>query len=230
MSNTEDNINNQISNFTNLDNQNFVFKLVIVGDSGVGKSCLMHHFIYNRFKKNTTQTIGVDFSAKSIKIENQEIKLQIWDTAGQEKFRSVARSYYRGAIGIIIVYDITKPESFQHVPQWLIDAKSAARSECSVCVVGNKCDLEESRAVSYNEGNKYCMENYLQHYECSAFTGQNVDEIFINLSKHILEKIDNGIIQVNSVVSSFAKEMKKLTKDDNKINNVNNYCNSNYYC
>jgi Ras-related protein Rab-4B len=98
------------------DNHDYVFKFVIIGDSGVGKSCIMHHFIYNKcitiflqlVKKETTQTIGVEFSSKIIKIGNKETKLQIWDTAGQEKFRSVARSYYRGAIGVIIVYDITK--------------------------------------------------------------------------------------------------------------------------
>jgi Ras-related protein Rab-4B len=97
------------------DNQDYVFKFVIIGDSGVGKSCIMHHFIYNKcniflniVKKETTQTLGVEFSSKNIKIGNKEIRLQIWDTAGQEKFRSVARSYYRGAIGVIIVYDITK--------------------------------------------------------------------------------------------------------------------------
>lgn len=204
------------TSISSMDNQDFVFKLVIVGDSGVGKSCLMHHFIYNRFKKDTTQTIGVDFSAKSIKLGNQEIKLQIWDTAGQEKFRSVARSYYRGAIGIIIVYDITKAESFQHVPQWLNDAKNSARSECSVCVVGNKCDLEESRTVSMNEGSKYCLENNLLHFECSAFSGENIDEIFASISKHILNKIDNGIIDSNSVVSSYAREMKKISKEETK--------------
>ena len=216
--------NNQTSAVSNIDNQDFVFKLVIVGDSGVGKSCLMHHFIYNRFKKDTTQTIGVDFSAKSIKLGSQEIKLQIWDTAGQEKFRSVARSYYRGAIGIVIVYDITKAESFQHVPQWLNDAKNSARNECSVCVVGNKSDLEDSRLISLNEGSKYCLENNLMHFECSAFTGQNVDEIFLSLSKHILNKIDNGIIDVNSVVSSYSREMKKISMEESKTKNGNGNC------
>ena len=97
---------------------------------------------------------------------NKDIKLQIWDTAGQEKFRyyslncsSVAKSYYRGAIGVIIVYDITRPETFQHVPNWLNDAKNLARNECSICVVGNKSDLKENRVVKYNDGAKFCQEN-----------------------------------------------------------------------
>ena len=200
------------------DKNDYVFKLVLVGDSGVGKSCILHQFIYNRFRKNTTQTIGVDFSAKNVHIDNQEIKLQIWDTAGQEKFRSVARSYYRGAIGIIIVYDITKVESFQHIATWLADARNAARSECSVCVVGNKGDLEDQRVVRTEDGKLFCTENNLLFFECSALTGDNIDEIFNEMSRHIFNKIESGIIEPNSVISSFAKEMKKV----NKLNEENN--------
>lgn len=200
------------------DKNDYVFKLVLVGDSGVGKSCILHQFIYNRFRKNTTQTIGVDFSAKNVHIDNQEIKLQIWDTAGQEKFRSVARSYYRGAIGIIIVYDITKVESFQHIATWLADARNAARSECSVCVVGNKGDLEDQRVVRTEDGKLFCTENNLLFFECSALTGDNIDEIFNEISRHIFNKIESGIIEPNSVISSFAKEMKKV----NKLNEENN--------
>ena len=139
---------------------------------------------------------------------NKDIKLQIWDTAGQEKFRyyslncsSVAKSYYRGAIGVIIVYDITRPETFQHVPNWLNDAKNLARNECSICVVGNKSDLKDNRIVKYNDGAKFCQENsnYIKlldliHYECSALTGYNVDEIFITVAKQIIGKIENGYI------------------------------------
>ena len=200
------------------DKNDYVFKLVLVGDSGVGKSCILHQFIYNRFRKNTTQTIVVDFSAKNVHIDNQEIKLQIWDTAGQEKFRSVARSYYRGAIGIIIVYDITKVESFQHIATWLADARNAARSECSVCVVGNKGDLEDQRVVRTEDGKLFCTENNLLFFECSALTGDNIDEIFNEISRHIFNKIESGIIEPNSVISSFAKEMKKV----NKLNEENN--------
>ena len=200
------------------DKNDYVFKLVLVGDSGVGKSCILHQFIYNRFRKNTTQTIGVDFSAKNVHIDNQEIKLQIWDTAGQEKFRSVARSYYRGAIGIIIVYDITKVESFQHIATWLADARNAARSECSVCVVGNKGDLEDQRVVRTEDGKLFCTENNLLFFECSALTGDNIDEIFNEISRHIFNKIESGIIEPNYVISSIAKEMKKV----NKLNEENN--------
>ena len=189
--------------------QDYVFKFVIVGDSGVGKSCLMHHFIYNKFKSDTKQTIGVDFSGKVIQVGDQSIKLQIWDTAGQEKFRSVARSYYRGAIGIIIVYDITKVESFQHVSTWLSDAKSYARNECSVCLVGNKSDLAQSRAVATNNSEQFAKDNNLINFECSALTGNNVEEIFTSLTKQVLDKIEKGIIEPNSVVSTYAREMKK---------------------
>jgi small GTP-binding protein len=206
------------------------FKLIILGDSGVGKSCIMHHFIYNKFEKNKTQTIGVDFTAKTIKIKEQSIKLQIWDTAGQEKFRAIARNYYRGAIGIILVYDITKLETFNHINTWLNDAKNYTRSECSVIIVGNKTDLDNLRQIKYSEGQKFSEENNLLYIESSANTGNNIGQIFYNISEDILNKIQNGIIDSNSVVSSYAREMKKVQIEENDNNNKNenqSYC---QYC
>ena len=190
----------------------------------------MHHFIYNKFEKNKTQTIGVDFTAKTIKIKEQNIKLQIWDTAGQEKFRAIARNYYRGAIGIILVYDVTKLETFNHINTWLNDAKNYTRSECSVIIVGNKTDLDNLRQVKYSEGQKFSEENNLLYIESSANTGNNIGQIFYNISEDILNKIQNGIIDSNSVVSSYAREMKKVQIEENDNNNKNtnqSYC---QYC
>ena len=211
--------------------ENLEFKLIILGDSGVGKSCIMHNFIYKKFEKNKTQTIGVDFTTKTIKIKNQSIKLQIWDTAGQEKFRSIARNYYRGAIGIIIVYDISKIESFNHIITWLNDAKNYTRNESTVLIVGNKNDLENLRQVKFSEGQKFCDENNLLFIESSACTGNNIEQIFFNISEDVLNKIDNGIIDSNSVISSYAREMKKVQIEDkennNEEDNKNNGC---QYC
>lgn len=141
------------------DYHDYVFKFVIVGDSGVGKSCIMHHFIFNKFKKETTHTIGVEFSSKLISIANKEIKLNLWDTAGQEKFRSIVKGYFRGAIGVIITYDITNAESFQHILSWLNEAKNLARAECTICLVGNKKDLDSDREINFTDGSKFCLEN-----------------------------------------------------------------------
>ena len=122
----------------------YVFKLVLVGDSGVGKSCIMHHFMYNRFKKDTTQTIGVDFSAKNINVNNQDIKLQIWDTAGQEKFRSLNKLFFKDAKIAIIVIDITQKKTFKAVDEfWYPYIREICGEHCVIGIAENKVDLFE---------------------------------------------------------------------------------------
>jgi len=226
------NINNNNTN----NNNNYIdlqFKYIMVGDTGVGKSCILHNFIFNRFKKDSTQTIGVDFSSKNITINNNaKIKLQIWDTAGQEKFRSVIRSYYRGAIGILIVFDLTQNETFSHVKLWLNDAKNYARNECSIIIIGNKSDLNEKRVVKKSLIENFCDEYNCLYIETSAINGENIQETFIKLSENILDKIEKGEIDINSVKSTYEKEMKKviIAEQNNLINkdNVQNYCDG--YC
>lgn len=172
----------------------YIFKYIIIGDTSVGKSCIMHNFIYERFRRETTQTIGVEFSSKIIKVGEKSVKLQIWDTAGQERYQSVAKSYYRNSIGVIIVYDITRIETFNHVQNWFNDAKNLARQEASFVVVGNKCDLKDNRVVKYNDAAKFCQQNNILHFECSALNGENISDIFYSISKQILGKIDSGVI------------------------------------
>lgn len=124
-------------------NFEYLFKYIIIGDSGVGKSCILQRFIEDTFNPNLENTIGVEFGAKMVTIKDTNIKLQIWDTAGQEAFQSITRSYYRSAAGALLVYDITSTESFENVAKWLEEARINGNPEMVLCLVANKCDLEE---------------------------------------------------------------------------------------
>ncbi|KAH9603912.1 hypothetical protein KSS87_017996 [Heliosperma pusillum] len=146
------------------------------GKGGVGKSCLLLQFTDKRFQPVHDLTIGVEFGARMITIDNKPLKLQIWDTAGQESFRSITRSYYRGAAGALLVYDITRRETFNHLASWLEDARQHANANMTIMLVGNKCDLAHRRAVSTEEGEQFAKEHGLIFMECSAKTAQNVEE------------------------------------------------------
>jgi Ras-related protein Rab-4B len=155
----------------------FLLKFLIIGDAGTGKSCILHSFIENKFKNNSTHTIGVEFGSKVVNIGNKVVKLQIWDTAGQERFRSVTRSYYRGAAGALLCYDVTNRESFNSLPTWLSDARTLASPEIVTILVGNKIDLEKDREVTYLEASRFAQENDLMFLETSALTGEGVEEV-----------------------------------------------------
>eukprot|EP00397_Hematodinium_sp_SG-2012_P044791 GEMP01050104.1.p1 GENE.GEMP01050104.1~~GEMP01050104.1.p1 ORF type:complete len:213 (+),score=31.70 GEMP01050104.1:67-705(+) len=198
----------------------YLFKFIIIGDSGAGKSCLLHQFIENRFKKGTSHTIGVEFGSKIIQVGGRNIKLQIWDTAGQERYRSVTRSYYRGAAGAIIAYDITHRDSYNHVVHWLADARTLARADISIITVGNKCDLKERRTVTYLEASRSAQENDVLFLETSALTGEGVEEIFVKVAKMILCKIEEGLIDPNTMVSGIhtGRQMQQLQDAGNSPN------------
>jgi Ras-related protein Rab-1A len=127
-------------------------QVVIIGDTGVGKSCLLLRFAEDAFSENYVSTIGVDFRFRTVKIDKKTIKLQIWDTAGQERFRTITSAYYRGADGIIMVYDVTSRESFNHINDWLTEVNRYASETSCKLIVGNKCDLKESRIISTEQG------------------------------------------------------------------------------
>jgi len=172
----------------------YLFKFIIIGDAAAGKSCLLYRFTDNKFKSDSTHTIGVEFGSKIIDAAEKFIKLQIWDTAGQERFRSVTRSYYRGAAGCILVYDITSRESYNHLSTWLNDARALATNELAIVLVGNKIDLQEDREVTFLEASRFAQENDLLFLETSAKTGENVEDVFMKCAKTILNKIESGVI------------------------------------
>ncbi|XP_001857982.2 ras-related protein Rab-4B [Culex quinquefasciatus] len=170
----------------------YLFKFLIIGRAGSGKSCLLHHFIENKFKEDSSHTIGVEFGSRIVNVGGKSIKLQIWDTAGQERFRSVTRSYYRGAAGALLVYDSTSRDSFNVLSNWLNDARTLASQNICILLVGNKKDLEEEREVTFLEASTFAQENELIFLETSARTGENVEEAFLKCSKTILAKIETG--------------------------------------
>jgi small GTP-binding protein len=134
------------------DDYDFIYKIVICGDSGVGKSNILSKYIKNEFNKNTKTTIGVEFAAKKLEIENASIKAQIWDTAGQERYKAITSCYYKGAKGGIIVYDLTNKDTFDNVDKWIYEFQKGADYEACCILVGNKCDIPEERQVSIEEG------------------------------------------------------------------------------
>jgi Ras-related protein Rab-2A len=170
----------------------YLFKYIIIGDTCVGKSCLLLQFTDKRFKQEHDLTIGVEFGARSVFINDKTIKLQIWDTAGQENFRSITRSYYRGAVAAMLVYDVTKRESFEHLARWIDEAKTNGSPGMSIMLVANKTDLTAERVITTEEGSAFAQTHGLIFIETSAKTAHNVDESFLELTKLILSDIEAG--------------------------------------
>lgn len=179
----------------------YLFKFLVIGRAGSGKSCLLHQFVENKFKDDSSHTIGVEFGSKIVAVGGKSIKLQIWDTAGQERFRAVTRSYYRGAAGALLVYDVTSRDSFNVLTNWLNDARTLASPNICVLLVGNKRDLDETREVTFLEASRFAQENDMMFLETSAKTGENVEEAFLKCCKTILVKIENGELDPNRIGS-----------------------------
>ncbi|RIB22303.1 ras-related protein rab-2A-like protein [Gigaspora rosea] len=176
----------------------YIIKYIIIGDTGVGKSCLLLQFTDKRFQPAHDLTIGVEFGARFVEVEGKKIKLQIWDTAGQESFRSITRSYYRGAAGALLVYDITRRETFEHLLIWLEDARQHSNSDTTIMLIGNKSDLESKRVVSYAEGEAFARQHGLFFMETSAKTAENVEDAYVDTAKDIYEKIKQGVFDVTN--------------------------------
>eukprot|EP01041_Mallomonas_annulata_P009484 gene9484-19707_t len=156
----------------------FLFKVVLIGDSGVGKSNLLSRFTRNEFNLESKSTIGVEFATKSIQVESKTIKAQIWDTAGQERYRAITSAYYRGAVGALLVYDISKHVTFENVERWLKELRDHAEPNIVVMLVGNKSDLRHRRAVTTEEAMAFAESNNLAFIETSALDATGVEEAF----------------------------------------------------
>jgi Ras-related protein Rab-1A len=167
----------------------YLFKLLLIGDSGVGKSCLLLRFADNTYTDSYISTIGVDFKIRTLEIDGKTIKLQIWDTAGQERFRTITSSYYRGAHGIIVVYDVTDKVSFTNVKQWLGEIDRYACQSVNKMLVGNKADLVEKKVVSSEEAKEFADSIGITFLETSAKSAQNVEEAFLTMTKQIKDRV-----------------------------------------
>lgn len=174
-----------ISNIFFSISSDYLFKLLLIGDSGVGKSCLLLRFADDTYTESYISTIGVDFKIRTIDIDGKTIKLQIWDTAGQERFRTITSSYYRGAHGIIVVYDTTDLESFNNVKQWLHEIDRYASDNVNKLLVGNKSDLVGKRVVSYEQAMDFADSLGIEFIETSAKNATNVEKAFLMMASQI---------------------------------------------
>ncbi|CAI5525887.1 unnamed protein product [Closterium sp. Naga37s-1] len=167
----------------------YLFKLLLIGDSGVGKSCLLLRFADDSYLESYISTIGVDFKIRTVELDGKTIKLQIWDTAGQERFRTITSSYYRGAHGIIVVYDVTDQESFNNVKQWLNEIDRYASENVNKLLVGNKCDLTNKRVVDYQTAKAFADEIGIPFLETSAKNATNVEQAFMTMAAEIKNRM-----------------------------------------
>lgn len=167
----------------------YLFKLLLIGDSGVGKSCLLLRFADDTYTESYISTIGVDFKIRTIELDGKTIKLQIWDTAGQERFRTITSSYYRGAHGIIVVYDVTDQESFNNVKQWLQEIDRYASENVNKLLVGNKCDLTTKKVVDFTTAKEYADQLGIPFLETSAKNATNVEQAFMTMAAEIKNRM-----------------------------------------
>lgn len=176
----------------------YLFKILIIGDSGVGKSSLLMRFVDDTFTETHITTIGVDFKIKTVDFNGKIIKMQIWDTAGQERFRTITSSYYRGAHGMLIVYDVSDSESFQNIHLWLQECERYANADIVKILVGNKTDSSR-RTVSFEMGLKLADQYGMTFVETSAKNGMNVESAFMKASEQLYEKIKKRPVDTSQI-------------------------------
>ena len=195
-----------------------LFKILMVGDSGVGKSCMLLRFVDQQYNETYISTIGVDFRIKTIEIAGRRVKLQIWDTAGQERFRTITSSYYRGAHGVMIVYDVTCERSFTNVKQWIHEINRYSGENVEKVLVGNKCDRTDRKEVNYTIGKQFADDLGISFTETSAKSGNGINELFLHFAQKLLKNkamntINDKKIQIkeNSNATQLGKKQKSLS-------------------
>uniref|UniRef100_A0A0A9VV46 Ras-related protein Rab-8A n=1 Tax=Lygus hesperus TaxID=30085 RepID=A0A0A9VV46_LYGHE len=171
----------------------YLFKLLLIGDSGVGKTCVLFRFSEDAFNNTFISTIGIDFKIRTIELDGKKIKLQIWDTAGQERFRTITTAYYRGAMGIMLVYDITNEKSFDNIKNWIRNIEENATTDVEKMLLGNKCDATEKRVVSKEKGEQLAVEYGIKFMETSAKDSINVETAFFSIARDIKAKTEKKL-------------------------------------
>ena len=193
----------------------YTFKILTLGESGVGKTCILRRFVENKFSKNHLATIGIDFKTKTISIKGYEVKLKIWDTAGQERFRNITNQYYKGADGIILVYDLTNKESMLKIKDWMEQIQqNTTSSEIALVLVANKVDL--NRVITNDESLSLRQQLKIKSFETSALSGDGINEIFQYLTMEIInkKKLDDSINGNGMILDKNFKQKKEKDKKD----------------
>ncbi|XP_054805759.1 ras-related protein RABA5e-like [Prosopis cineraria] len=193
--------------------EEYLFKIVIIGDSAVGKSNLLSRYARNEFNPHSKATIGVEFQTQSLEIDGKEVKAQIWDTAGQERFRAVTSAYYRGAVGALIVYDITRRTTFESVGRWLDELKTHCDTSVAMMLVGNKCDLVDIRNVSVEEGKSLAESEGLFFMETSALDSTNVDTAFEMVIREIYNNVSRKVLNSDTYKAELSVNRVSLVND-----------------
>ena len=211
----------------NVENQKY--KMIFVGDQGTGKTCILNRFATNQFDEQYQTTIGLDFQSKNVSIHDQDVRLLLYDTAGQEKFRSLIPMYIRESNIILLVYDITRKESFDNIPRWFSDVLNIKSNEAIYVLVGNKIDLKDQRKVTYNEGKKLADEKNIIFEEVSAKTGENFPELFYKkIFEQIIIKFRPGGQQIEQEVQDIGKvKLDNSNNENSGKNNKKNCCGKN---
>ena len=204
-------------------NYNYLLKYIIIGDASVGKSNLLMKFTQNKFTENYQATIGVEFGAKNLIINKKIYRIQMWDTAGQENFRSITRSYYKNSVCAMVVYDITSRKSFDNVMNWIEEIQNNSSKTILIVLVGNKIDLKDNRDVSFEEGKELANKNGIIFMETSAKTGEGVEEIFKKTVQEISNKIGDNYFNLDSENCGISKGDKEGNELDDNKNKSNKY-------
>lgn len=191
-----------------------LFKILIIGDSSVGKTSVLLRFVDDMYSPEFQTTIGVDFKIANLNINNKVIKLQLWDTAGQDRFRNIVASYYRGAQGIMLMYDITNPASFQSVTRWHEEAQGYLQSSVPKLLIGNKADLANQRAVKLDEAHQLAERLGMDYIETSAKSSQNVKQAFESMSRKILSTVSATRPTAGIPTPTRVTEGKSISKSD----------------
>ena len=192
-----------------------LYKIIIIGDSGVGKSNILNRYLRNEFKQDSKSTVGVEFGSKQLKVCGTNIKLQIWDTAGQERYRSITSAYYKGSRGCFLVYDITSAQSFENIEKWYEEIIKTVDKDLSIILVGNKSDLENERQVTVEMGQDKAKNLNCPFFETSALNNTYIDTVFTTISEDIYNRCKNA-----PKIDDEDDDFEIVPKDD-KIININ---------
>jgi small GTP-binding protein len=197
------------------DNYEMMFKVVLVGDSFVGKTNIMSKYLKDEFHEDSKATVGVEFGSKQFTIEGHSIKAQIWDTAGQERYKAITSAYYKGAKGAFVVYDITRKTSFESIDRWVNDLTAAADKKITIVVIGNKCDLEDQRQITKEQGEEKSAKLEVAFLETSALSGENLDKAFELMMNEIYKKCHEEMLAENDLEIIDGGKDINLKKNEN---------------